>query len=142
MISTTWCWPYLHNRMPSCGRFDCTPASLGLIVSSVVRLGLHLDVELILVCAMGDRPFQRGERGHRDAGGHEGYRKGQRSWKEIKVMLFRRHTFILCGMCKVLALLLIYLQMLETSGLGQIGDITKKGSAAGLVFMSWLQDTK
>lgn len=36
----------------------------------------------------------------------------------------------------------IYLQMLETSGLDQIGGITKKGSAAGLVFMSCSQDTK
>lgn len=43
---------------------------------------------------------------------------------------------------QVIALLLIYLQMLDTSGLGQIGGITKNGSAAGLVFMSWSQDTK
>lgn len=42
----------------------------------------------------------------------------------------------------VLDLLLIYLQMLETSGFGQIGGITKKGSAAGLVFMSWSHETK
>lgn len=34
-----------------------------------------------------------------------------------------------------------YLQMLETSGLGQIWGMTKKGSAA-LVFMSWSEDTK
>lgn len=34
----------------------------------------------------------------------------------------------------------LYLQMLETTGLGHIGGMTKKGSAA-LVFMSWSDDT-
>lgn len=53
--------------MPSRGCFDCPSAPFGLIVSSVVRLRLHLDVELILVCAMGNRPLQRGERSHGDA---------------------------------------------------------------------------
>ncbi len=53
--------------MSSCGGFDCTPASLRLIVSSVMRLRLHLNLEFILVCALRDRPFQRGERSHRDA---------------------------------------------------------------------------
>lgn len=62
--------------MSSCWGFDCAPAALRLIVSPVVRLGLHLNVELVLVCTMGDRPFQRGERGHGDAADHEGYRKG------------------------------------------------------------------
>lgn len=37
--------------------------------------------------------------------------------------------------------LAIHLQMLETSGLCQIWGMTKKGSAGGLVFMSWSQDT-
>ena len=31
----------------------------------------------------------------------------------------------------------VYLQMLETIGLDQIGGMTNKGSAVGLVFMSW-----
>lgn len=53
--------------MSSCGRFDRPPAPLGLIVGPVVRLGLHLDMELVLVCALGDRPLQRGEGGHGDA---------------------------------------------------------------------------
>lgn len=55
--------------MSSCGGFDSTSASLCLIVGSVVGLGLHLDVEFILVRATGDWPLQRGERGHRDAVG-------------------------------------------------------------------------
>lgn len=68
MIASTRGWLYLHDRMPSCGRFDRTPAALGLVVSSVVGLRLHFDVELILVGAVGDRPFQRRERCHGDAG--------------------------------------------------------------------------
>lgn len=60
--------------MASCGSFDCPSAPFGLIVSSVVRLRLHLDVELVLVCAMGNRPLQRGERSHGDAEEHEDYR--------------------------------------------------------------------
>lgn len=70
---------YLHNRMPSRGCFHRTPAPLGLIVSSVVRLGLHLDVEFILVCAMWDRPFQRWEGSHWDAREHGRHRRGERS---------------------------------------------------------------
>lgn len=58
--------------MSSCGGFDCTPASLGFIVSSVMWFGLHLNVELILVGATRHRPFQRGERSHGDAGEYEG----------------------------------------------------------------------
>lgn len=64
---------YLYNRMSSCGGFDRTPASLCLVVSSVVRLGLHLNVEFILVCATGNRPFQWRKRSNRDAVEHEGY---------------------------------------------------------------------
>lgn len=56
--------------MSSCVGFDGAPAPLRLIVSSVVRLGLHLDVELILVSVTGDGPFQWREGGHRDAAGH------------------------------------------------------------------------
>lgn len=61
--------------MPSCGRFDRTPAPLGLIVGSVVRLGLHLDVEFVLVRVTGDGPLQQWERRHRDAREGEGHRK-------------------------------------------------------------------
>lgn len=57
--------------MPPCGRFDGAPAPLRLVVSSVVRLGLHLDVQLVLVGAAGDGPLQRGKRGHGDAEGHK-----------------------------------------------------------------------
>lgn len=60
--------------MPSRGCFDCPSAPFGLIVSSVVRLRLHLNVELVLVRAMGNRPLQRGERSHGDAKEHEDYR--------------------------------------------------------------------
>lgn len=62
--------------MSSCGCFDCTSAPLCLIVSPVMRFGLHLDVELVLVCAGGDRPFQGRERGHGDATEQEEHREG------------------------------------------------------------------
>lgn len=52
---------------PSRG-FDGPAAALGLIVSAVVRLGLDLDVQLVLVSATGQGPLQRGQRGHWDAG--------------------------------------------------------------------------
>lgn len=62
---------YLHDRVPPCGGFHGPPAPLRLIVSSVVRLGLHLDAQLVLVGAPGDRPLQRGKGGHGDAERHK-----------------------------------------------------------------------
>lgn len=41
-----------------------------------MRLGLHINVELILVCVTGDRPFQRREGGHGDAAEHGGHSGG------------------------------------------------------------------
>lgn len=113
--------------MSSCGGFDRPPASLRLVVSSVVWLGLHLNVELELLCAAGDRPFQRGERRHGDAAGRD-----SAFYKMIKVIINVFASFPV----------VIYLHMLDTSGLVQIGGITKKGSTVGLVLMSWSQDTK
>lgn len=51
--------------------FNSPPAALGLIVCPVVRFGLHLDVQLILVYAAGQRPLQRRQRGYRDAVGEK-----------------------------------------------------------------------
>ena len=53
--------------MASCGGFHGPPATLGLVVGSVVGLGLHVDVETVLVRTAGYRPFQRRERCHWDA---------------------------------------------------------------------------
>lgn len=61
---------HLHNGMSSCGGLDCTPAPLCLVVSSVMWLGLHFNVEFILVRAAGNGPFQRREGSHWDATGH------------------------------------------------------------------------
>lgn len=129
---------YLHNRVASRGRLHRAPAPLGLIVSSVVRLGLHLDVELVLVRAVWDRPFQRWEGSHWDA------RERGRDTEEERDHgnHYERLFFLSMITSFVLDRLLIYLQMLETSGFGQIGGITKKGSAAGLLFMSWSHETK
>lgn len=67
-----WCIVHLHDRMPSCGRFDGPPASLGLVVSPVVRLRLHLNVELVLVGVTGNGPLQRRQRRDGDATEHQG----------------------------------------------------------------------
>lgn len=93
--------------MPPCGCFHSPPAPLRLIVSSVVRLGLHLDAQLVLVGAPGDRPLQRGKGGHGDAKRHK--------FRGEKKHLLDSHPEQLVGRRWQ-----IYLQMLETSGLGQI----------------------
>lgn len=67
-----WCIVHLYDRMAPCGRFDSPPASLGLVVSPVVRLWLHLNVELILVRVTGDGPLQGRQRGYGDATEHQG----------------------------------------------------------------------
>lgn len=67
---------YLDDRMTSSGGFDRSPAPLCLIVGSVMRLGLHVNMELILVCMAGDRPFQRGQRRKWDATGNKRWKKG------------------------------------------------------------------
>lgn len=95
--------------------------------------GLHLNVELILVCASGDRPLQRWEGSHGDA-------TGTQRTQERTLARGNHRGYPLRNKPRIVPL--IYLQMLETSGLDQIWGITKKGSAAGLAFMSWSQDTK
>lgn len=40
---------HLDNRMPCWCSFDCSSAALCLVVGSVVRTGLHLDTQLVLV---------------------------------------------------------------------------------------------
>ena len=67
---------YLDDRMTSSGGFDRSPAPLCLIVGSVMRLGLHVNMELVLVCMAGDRPFQRGQRRKWDATGNKIWKKG------------------------------------------------------------------
>lgn len=65
-----WCIVHLYDGVAPCGRFDSSPASLGLVVSPVVRLRLHLNVELILVGATGDGPLQRRQGRYGDATEH------------------------------------------------------------------------
>lgn len=112
---------YLHNGMPPRGRLDRAPASLRLVVSPVVRLGLHLDAELVLVGAAGDGPLQRGQRGHGDAERFTRESGERRKGVKTPAGLRRRGP---------------YLQMLGTIGLCHIGGMTKNGSAA-LALMSW-----
>ena len=63
---------YLHNRVSSCRGLHRPPAPLRLVVGPVVRFGLHVDVQLVLVGASGHRPLQRREGGHGDAADREG----------------------------------------------------------------------
>lgn len=126
---------HLYDRMPSCGRFDGAPASLGFVVSPVVRLRLHLNVKLILVGVTGNGPLQRGERRDGDAAEHQG-QEGLGG-----VMENAPGVQGVFGTFESLAVLLIHLQMLETSGLCHIWGMTKKGSAGALTFVSWSQDT-
>lgn len=93
-----------------------------------MRLGLHVDAQLVLVGATGDGPLQRGKRGHGNAEGAQGHRR------QVKHVPGLGSSWVLSARWQ------LYLQMLETTGLGHIGGMTKKGSAA-LVFMSWSDDT-
>lgn len=69
--------------MSSCGGFDCAPASLCLIVSSVMWFGLHVNMELILVSAIRHRPFQRWDRSHGDAVKHDRIQVIEQITKEL-----------------------------------------------------------
>lgn len=56
-------------------RLHRPPAALGLVVGAVVLLRLHVNAQLILVCAGRQGPLQRRQGGHGDPGG-TGSRRG------------------------------------------------------------------
>ena len=58
---------HLDDGMPAGGGFDGPPAALRLVVGPVVGLGLHVDVQLMVLGAVGHGPLQGGEGGQRDA---------------------------------------------------------------------------
>lgn len=53
---------HLDDRVPSCQRLHCTPAALRLVVGSVVRLGLHFDLQAVRPRGGRELPVQSRQR--------------------------------------------------------------------------------
>ena len=58
---------HLDDGMPAGGGFDGPPAALRLVVGPVMGLGLHVDVQLIVLRVVGHGPLQGREGRQRDA---------------------------------------------------------------------------
>ena len=114
--------PYLYDRMPSIGGLDSPSAALGLIVGSVVRLGLLVEHQFIGTRLTGQGPLQRRRCSHREATViHEGVRetwvtKGRKRQRDrecylrgdwecyLRVDRYLQHhhwgnTLVICGGC-------------------------------------------